>query len=254
MKRLGVFVLSMLALIATGTGLADGHGSDAASQQQSAPAAPGFEVQWEGKLMRVHREGDASPQVGLAPLATRKGAFAIGPLAGLRGEITVIDGIAHLSRVRAGHPEIQQSWEADAPFLVYGHVSAWQNVDMPPTVTNPEALEAYLPVAARRLGIDPEAPFPFKLHVPSGRMTYHIMHNTDGGDTITRPHQELMAHFEIDARAATLIGVYSTAHAGVFTHHGESTHIHVVSDDGRDAGHLDGADFGEGAKLYLPVP
>ena len=80
------------------------------------------------------------------------------------------------------------------------------------------------------------------------------MNNTEAGDQINRPHKEVMAHFQIRNRPATLIGVYSTEHAGIFTHHGDATHIHAVSDDGLDSGHLDAAAFGENVTLFLPVP
>lgn len=214
----------------------------------------GFTVQWKSKMMLVHREGDAAPRVDLETIAKRDGAFAIGPLAGLRGEITAVDGVIHVSRVKDDTPAVSNDWAVEAPFLVYGYVKAWKEVPLPASVKSPKDLEAYLAKAATEAGIDADAPFPFKVHVPDGDIQYHIMNNPDEGYTITRPHHALMTPFEIKGRPATVIGVYSTKHAGVFTHHGDATHLHVVSDDDHDAGHIDTADFGAGAKLFLPVP
>ena len=220
----------------------------------TSETAPGFEVRWEGKMMRVHRDGDASPRVELTKLADRPGTFAIGPLAGLRGEITALDGVAYIAHIVEGKPVVENDWKRQAPFLVYGYVTAWKEVPLPPSVQTPKDLETLLPEAAREAGLNPAAPFPFKLQVPSGQFDYHIINNTEEGYQVSRPHQELMARFKIHDRPAKVLGVYSTEHAGVFTHHGETTHIHVISDDGKDAGHLDAATFGEGAMLYLPVP
>ena len=254
MKKAILFSLCAVLLGSATASLGAALAAHAAPDPAAPPKAPGFEVRWEGKMMRVHRDGDASPRVELTKLAELPGAFAIGPLAGLRGEITALDGVAYVARVEGGKPVVENDWKRQAPFLVYGHVTAWKEVPLPATVQTPKDLESLLPEAAREAGLNPAAPFPFKLHVPGGEFDYHIINNTEEGYQVSRPHQELMTHLQIHDRAAKVIGVYSTEHAGVFTHHGETTHIHVVSEDGKDAGHLDAATIGEGAKLYLPVP
>lgn len=223
-------------------------------ESEAAGSPKGFEVRWEGEMKRVHLEGDASPRVDLENVAKRADAFAIGPWAGLRGEITVLGGVPYLSSVLDGKPVVVNEWNKQAPFLVYGYVTKWKEAPLAATIQTPKDLEAYLPEAARHAGLDVDAPFPFKVLLPDGRIAYHIINNTEEGYQVSRPHDELMSRFTIEGRPATVIGVYSTKHAGVFTHHGESTHIHVVSEDGKDAGHLDDAKFGKGAKLYLPGP
>ncbi len=217
-----------------------------------APVTEGYHVAWVGKLMKVHREGDASPQADLAKCAQKPMGFALGPLAGLRGEITVLDGAAYISRVVEGKVEIEQTWAHQAPFLVYGQVARWVQYKVPETVTDLAALASWTAETARTHGIDMTRPFPFKVETATARVSYHVISNTDGGYTITRPHRELMRFFEVKDIPVTLIGVYSTAHAGVFTHHGDATHIHMVSGDKKHAGHVDSADFAPGAILFLP--
>lgn len=246
---IGVITLGITA-VGPGTRLVALAAPEPASQAKAA----GFEVRWEGEMKRVHRDGDASPRVELSKLADRPGAFAIGPLAGLRGEITVVDGVSYVARVVEGKPVVENDWDRQAPFLVYGHVTEWKAARLPAEVQTLKDLETHLAQAAREAGLDERAPFPFKLHVPSGQIDYHIINNTEEGYKISRPHEELMTRFQIRERGVKAIGIYSTEHAGVFTHHGEATHVHVVSDDGKDAGHLDDAKFGEGAELFLPVP
>ena len=48
-----------------------------------------------------------------------------------------------------------------------------------------------------------------------------------------------------------MIGFYSTEHRGIFTHADSSVHVHFVSADGRDSGHVESFEFAPGASLLL---
>jgi acetolactate decarboxylase len=213
-----------------------------------------YTVEWVGEMMRVHREGDASPKVALADVARGAGRFAIGPVAGLRGEITVIDGEAHIATAADNAEHVTQDWEQRAPFLVYGTVNAWKEVAAPVHAASIADIEAWLPVAAQAQGLDVEQPIPFKIETTSSRIDYHIIANDAAGYQTMRPHKELQKPFVLENKPAVLIGVYSTKHAGIFTHHGSSSHIHVVSQDGRHSGHVDALTPGPDAKYFLPAP
>jgi acetolactate decarboxylase len=45
--------------------------------------------------------------------------------------------------------------------------------------------------------------------------------------------------FTVHDAEVELIGVFSTGHQAVFTHHGSNIHVHLVTADGRLMGHLD---------------
>jgi hypothetical protein len=51
---------------------------------------------------------------------------------------------------------------------------------------------------------------------------------------------------------ATLIGFYSTSHEGIFTHRGQTTHVHAVLADPLVTGHVDAAVIPRGAIVKLP--
>ena len=57
----------------------------------------------------------------------------------------------------------------------------------------------------------------------------------------------------LDDTAVRLVGVYSEHHHGVFTHHGTNMHIHVLTEDGRQSGHLDSLRLAPGGTLLLPA-
>jgi acetolactate decarboxylase len=229
-------------------------GANSTAQEHEEGNYKGYSLSWTGKMMTVHRDGDASPRMDLDALAPKTASFAIGPLSGLRGEITVVDGEVYITRIVDGKEHVEQIWDHQAPFLVYGRVEEWKEVEMPKHITEISQLEQWLSKAARAHGIDSEDPFPFKLTVSDSKIDYHVIANEAQGYMTTVPHRELMRFFELENQPATLIGVYSTKHAGIFTHHGSSTHIHMVSHDKRHSGHVDSLELGIGTRLFLPVP
>ncbi len=222
------------------------------SDKQPLPVDQTFAVEWVGAMKTVHRDGDASPRTKLEPLARRAGGFAIGPVAGLRGEITVVEGKAHIARVIDDEEHVAEEWDVEAPFLVYGHVDSWIETPLPNDVIALSDLETWLPKAAEANGIDPTKPFPFKIESTDAAIDFHVISNDEPGYIVSRPHRELMRFYALTNEAVTLLGVHSTEHAGIFTHHGSATHIHMVSHDEKHSGHVDAVTFGKDTKLFLP--
>jgi len=85
-------------------------------------------------------------------------------------------------------------------------------------------------------------------------VNYHIISNLDPGYRVDRPHRELMRFFTIGEGPVVLLGVHSEDHAGVFTHHGASTHIHLVGGGGLRSGHVDELTLGPKSVVHLPIP
>ena len=218
------------------------------------PQSLGYTVDWIGELRAVHLEGDARPRIHLRQIEPRDGTFAIGPLAGLRGEITVIDGEAYIARADEAGEHVERGFDCDAPFLVFGWVGKWQGRPVPNDVRDVAGLELWLSGAAAAKGLRLDEPFPFKIETSTSTVEYHIIASNELGYQITSPHRDLMRFFTFDSEPATLLGVYSTTHGGVFTHHGQATHLHMVSDDGRRGGHVDELVLGSDSVTYLPVP
>jgi len=224
-----------------------------ASASEESDTHPGFVIKWSGLLKTVHRKGDASPRINLHDVEGPAGLFAIGPLAGLRGEITVIDGTPYIARVEGDTIIISHGFDVEAPFLVYGNVDRWKAVPVPEGIRTIPELEKWLPGVAKDAGIDPETEaFPFKLATSASDIKYHVISNTEPGYHVSRPHEELMIRFTSHSEPVTMLGVFSKNAGGVFTHMGQWTHIHVAGGDGGFAGHVDSFELGPDAVLYLP--
>lgn len=216
-------------------------------------AGAGSCVKWVGRLSNVHRNGDAGPTIKLATLADRPGLCAIGPLAGLRGEITVLDGVPYIAKIRNGAIRIDRDFNVDAPFLVYAEVARWKPVPIEQPIPSMAELERWVRSAAVDAGVYGRTPvFPFKIETSNSDIDFHVISNTDPGYRIVKPHRELMKFFQLKSKPLVLLGFFSENHEGVFTHRGQWTHIHAVEGDGVSSGHVDALSIRPGSVLYLP--
>ena len=205
-----------------------------------------YALSWQGRL---HHTGDARPRVSLNEIPRTDRTFAIGPLAGLRGEITVIDGEPYIARIdENGEQRVGHGFDPRAPFLVYGNVREWRGVSVPADVKTVQDLEGWLETLE-----DFAEPFPFKITTATSTIQYHVIHNAEPGYKTSLPHSDLMRRFELNKTPVTLLGVYSTEHGGIFTHRGAATPIHMVAGDGQRSGHVDGPEMGDEARLFVPA-
>lgn len=220
------------------TGNADGH----------------FTLETIGSMHATVMDGERDAKIELASLADKQGLYAVGPIAGLSGEITIIDSIPTLASVGPdGAVQVRSSFDTGAPFLVWAEVSAWREEDLPRDVRSIAELEAFLSRRAAEEGLG-EA-FPFLLRGEAANVGFHVL-NADPEIPHAagmQAHKEIQAHFDTGRSGVTLVGFYSTTHQGVFVHRGALIHIHFISADGLKTGHVESVDFGEGS-FVLSLP
>lgn len=72
-------------------------------------------------------------------------------------------------------------------------------------------------------------------------------HNVSSPDVA---HQG-QVNYTLENEAVDIVGFFSTAHKGVYTHHDSFVHMHIITKDERMMGHLDAIDM-ETMVLYLP--
>lgn len=182
-----------------------------------------------------------------------KGLYGIGPLEGLGGEVLIVDGIPYVSRV--GNDSILSvgvEATASAPFLVYGVVADWKQVEMPDTILTVPQLENWL---SSTTSGRTTAPFAFRLHGTAVFADYHVQ-NLPPGRVVSSPAEAHSGQVNYLARneEVDLVGFYSTQHQGIFTHHDTYVHIHMISADRTKMGHLDDVRWEAGSMdLFLPT-
>jgi len=219
----------LAALIVTG----------ACRASRAAPPAP-VAIEVHGALRELMHGGSTEGRVAVADVVTPT-SVAVGALAGLRGEVTILDGVVHTSRVEAGSVVAGRGpGDQRAALLVSATVPAWRVVP----ITDPIAADDL----ERRVGEllrDASAadPTPFVIEGSFPILDWHVV---DG------PHQHGAPSGVIRATpgAALLVGFYSTKHEGTFTHMGQTTHVHVIA--GGETGHVDRVAIDAGAHLRVP--
>lgn len=213
---------------------------------------PAVEVRFVGEMRSVMRDGDLSGTIDLQRLSKRKHLYALGPVEGLKGEITIWDGKPSIAQVRDGAIGVSESFEFKACFLVYAQVASWQEVPIPYEIKDEKQLAEFVPEAAKKLGIGVKRPFPFAVKATPKKVTFHVVNKTDDGPHSREKHDAIKVRFAVEDAAVRLVGFYSESHHGVFTHHDSNVHIHVISEDGKQSGHVDAIRLLKGGTLLLP--
>jgi acetolactate decarboxylase len=213
-------------------------------------AATTYDVRWQGSLQVVHG-GDVSGKVSLQQFKGKKNLYAVGPVAELDGEITVIAGKIYIARVKHGELTTESDFSTSASFLVWSEVAAWQApVPLGAKIENHAQFEKQIEALASKAGIDTSNPFPFKLEGVFERVDYHVL--------VPKTHQQAQAGHSDGAKKVSLrmadaeiVGFFSKNHQGVFTHKGSVAHLHVVERNG-NSGHVD--QIGASANVRVSFP
>src|SRR5205085_11379950 len=77
------------------------------------------EVRVIGEMRRMFTAHDIGANVELARINTNQHVYALGPLANLRGEVTVLDGQVFVSTVNGTQPKVTIDPAVKSVFLVY---------------------------------------------------------------------------------------------------------------------------------------
>jgi acetolactate decarboxylase len=141
--------------------------------------AADFHVVAVGEMRNVMQRGDLSAAVDLRQLSNIQNLYALGPIAGLKGEITVWDSRPSIARIVAGEVKTSERNDVGACFLVYASVPAWQEVAIPEEVKDAAQLETFVSKTAERLKIKGAHAFPFAVKGKFERVTFHVVDKTD---------------------------------------------------------------------------
>ncbi len=199
------------------------------------------DVMWGGRLS------------GIVDLDTlpRNHLYGLGPVEYLSGEIIILDGIGYKSEIiEDSSMKVTATLKMKAPFFGYANIGKWREIPFPDSITSLRQFESYLD----RITKERPRPFLFKVAATVDSATIHVV-NLPKGAKVASPQDAHAGQkeFVIKDKPVTLIGFFSTEHQAVFTHHDTFVHIHLITDDHKQMGHLDGIDMKRRTvKLYLP--
>ncbi len=210
-------------------------------------------VEHAGEQRQIFKSGRADGVISLETLAGEQDLYALGPVEGLDGEITIFNSRPYVSRLCGGGDAyiVERSFGCKAIFLAWARMREWIDAIVPDAVTDYGALESFVAKAGAQRGM--EAPFPFLMAGRPRGLAWHINVDRTGGRPVT---QELFRKskqpYALEGETIDIFGVYSDRHGGVFMGQDMKIHVHFVSRDSKAAGHIDGIDPA-GMTLRLPV-
>ncbi len=222
-------------------------------------------VEYVGAQKTIFKTGKAESVISLEELAGKKNLYAMGPVDGLDGEITIFDSKPYITQVRSNDYTLDRTFKHGAFFLVWTEQSTWTDVPVPPAVKGYVDLQKFVKEQAEKAGIDVTKPFPFLLSGTPAEIRWHINVDRTEGKPINK---ELFLRskqpYVTKSEPVDIVGFYSEHHAGVFLTQfapaikegsgmENAIHIHLVSKTSKAAGHIDDITFGDGMVLRLPA-
>ena len=218
----------------------------------TAIATASSEVRVIGEMRRMFMAHDIGPNVELRKVVREAHLYALGPVAGLKGEITVVDGQVFVSKVNGSQAVVTLEPGAKAVFLVYASVPAWRSITIPTNVVSETDLATFI-----ERSLFAKARSAFLVRGTAVRARYHIQNYQGKAEDLTHEaHDKAKALYELSDTPVQLVGFFTNREGdgGSFVHQGQTTHIHVISNDHKSMGHLDSVILKPGAKLILHEP
>ncbi|MDY0341828.1 MAG: hypothetical protein RBS17_11555 [Coriobacteriia bacterium] len=220
---------------------------------QSDPSCPVY----VGGSQRGMLGGDITAHVRVADLLDHPHLYAVGPGEGVRGEITVFDSRAYLTRIDGfGEWCVTEISDGGACFLVWSYVSEWVECAPSQPLSDLTDLEAALPVLAREAGLPETGPIPFLVEARPSSISLHALHKPDDSPHSLQGHHASKVPAKIEGRSVRFVGFFAQKGHGAFTPPDSTVHCHVctVDDSKRICGHVDAVCFsGDSVRLFLPA-
>lgn len=207
------------------------------------------DIQIAGAMKNVMWKGELEGVIQLDTIKNKTGLFGLGPVSYLTGEILVNDGQVYVSKVLTDSTMlVEKTPNVAAPFFVYGIVNEWNETDLPKNIKTIKDLETYLNEKTSKA----KRPFTLKLSGQVSNAQIHIQ-NLPKGTKVSSPDEahQGQTNYNLQNKEVEIVGFFSTEHKGVFTHHDSFLHLHLITKDEKQMGHLDAVEFNT-MKLYLP--
>ena len=209
------------------------------------------EVKVSGAMKNIMMKGDLSAHVNLDTL-DKNHLFGLGPVAGLKGEIMILNGKVYSSSKDNNQVLNKQNMVSTAAMLVYSNVERWRPVNIKATINTYTDLEKLIETTAIANGYDTAIPFAFKIEALPEKASYHIIDWKEGATHTMDNHKQFAYTGQVSNEKLVLLGFYSKHHQSVFTHHTTYMHIHLLEEKTETVGHMDDIQINGPITIYLP--
>jgi acetolactate decarboxylase len=209
-------------------------------------------VKYSGSMSKMGKENFKATII--LDTLPKSNLYGLGPYGKMQGEITVIDGKPLIAEAQAdGSAKVSQSWKAEAPFFVYQQVSDWVAYDLSFEIESLADLQQAIETIARQKGYNLTTAFAFKVVGNIDNLTTHIVLPRSSEIQGYQAGKNQL-NYEYNNSNGELIGFYSQQHQGVYTHKDSYIHVHFISKDMTQMGHVDKISLsGKSLTLLLPA-
>lgn len=209
------------------------------------------EVKVAGAMKNIMMKGDLSAHLNLDTL-NKTNLYGLGPVAGLKGEIMVLDGKAYTTSVDGNELNNKENKIADAAMFVYSYVPKWKATTIDAAISSYAEFELLIEKTTAANGFDTDKPFPFKVVATTAKVSYHVIDWKEGTAHTMDNHKQFAYTGKMANSPVTMLGFYSKHHQSIFTHHTSFMHVHVMDDNTKTVGHLDELQIKGLFTVYLP--
>jgi len=188
-----------------------------------------------GSRLKIINDGDFSATISLDTLKEIPNLFAIGPIEGLKGEVTVYNGEISIATLENDEPKFtSKPLETKTIFMVYGSSLDWKKIIIEKSLSGLVEIE--------------------NLVNNVSSLDYHIIYKKDNAPHNKIEHQKAKQKFGIENTDVKIVGFWADSLGeNVYTHPGHRTHIHFIQKDQNLSGHIDDIKIEKGAALFLPL-
>jgi len=221
-------------------------------------------VKFAGRQSDIVAQNNLSGLVPITAMSGNNGRYGLGAYEGLDGEITIFEGRPYITQVRGGEAVMRHDTDGSAIFAAWTTNNTWRDESIPPDVNSYVDLQRFIRARADAAGIDTvTTAFPFLIIGRPAELEWHInLDRTDGQTLTAELFQASKDNYVMRNEAVSIVGFYSEQYHGTFigtyapamADSGERSamHLHLVSEDGLSAGHIDNLRFTGGMVLRLP--
>ncbi len=239
-------------------------GQEAATTQTPAKFKVGIkELIQYGKMHEVIGMQKHEARVGLAELLEKPHFYAVGALAGLQGEISVIDSHATVTEVTdqaLAKSANKDAAKRQATLLIGAYIDEWIKIVCEKDLSDIE-LDDWIKSEIRKNGGDVQQPVMFMLRGTFSDVHLHVINGACPVHARVRqieiPDSKRPFDTTIAIVTGEVVGVFALDAAGKLTHPATSTHKHLVYRAVANAealnGHVESMSVKRGTRLLLPI-
>lgn len=172
-----------------------------------------------GELRSIMRRGDLSPKVSLDTMKLDSTTVGIGVVAGLKGEILIVEGIPYVSFVKDGKVVSVQENKVHAAMLATSHSRDSRDlltIDFRSMADLEKLLEQY----------SKGKPFAFIIDSEEADVDYHVIDWHEGENHTFSNHKQFAIKGRLEKEPVIIVGFFSDK-PGTLTPHTSKIHLHV---------------------------